>query len=128
MALLYERESYKLRGLWMKVYNNLGPGLKESIYANAFEELLKQEKVPYQREPNLTVRFNGRKVGDYRPDFLVYGKIIVELKSLLQNPRTQIQRIYQYLKASKYKLGFMVNFGCPNLQIIRRIYDKNQIR
>jgi len=50
--LLYEKESYLLRGLFMKIYNELGPGLKESIYGNAFEELLKQERVPYKREPS----------------------------------------------------------------------------
>lgn len=110
----------------MKVYNELGPGLKESIYGNAFEELLKQEEIFYQREPNMPVEFEGKKVGDYRPDFLVYNKIIVELKSVPQIPRTQIQRVYQYLKSSKYKLGFIINFGAPKLQIIRRIFDLNK--
>jgi GxxExxY protein len=122
--LLYREESYKLRGFFMKVYNDLGPGLKENIYGNAFEELLKNGEAPYQREPNLAVEFNGKKVGDYRPDFVAYNKIIIELKSLPQVPKTHTQRVYQYLRSSDYKLGFIVNFGTPELQIIRRIYDK----
>ncbi|MBU1159758.1 GxxExxY protein [Patescibacteria group bacterium] len=121
--LLYEEESYKIRGLFMEIYNKLGPGLKESIYGNALEELFKKEGIQYKREPNMTVEFNGKKVGDYRPDFLVYDKIIIELKSVPQIPRTQIQRVYQYLRSSGHNLGFIVNFGCPRLQIIRRIYD-----
>jgi len=122
--LLYEEESYKLRGMFMQIFNGVGPGLKESIYGNAFEELLKQERILYQREPNMPVEFGGKKVGDYRPDFLIYDKIIVELKSIPQIPKAQIQRVYQYLKSSKHKLGFIVNFGDVKLQIIRRIYDK----
>lgn len=125
--LLYEKESYKLRGMFMKIYNELGPGLKESIYGNAFEELLKQEKLLYKREPNMPVKFMDKKVGDYRPDFLVYDKIIIELKSVPQIPRIQVQKVYQYLRSSQHKLGFIVNFGNTKLQIIRRIYDKNQI-
>lgn len=124
-SLLYEKESYKLRGLFMQIYNEIGPGLKESIYGNVFEELLKKHEISYKREPTLPVEFEDKQVGVYRPDFLVYDKILVELKSISQIPKVDVQRVYQYLKSSGYKLGFIVNFGMPKLQIIRRIFNKN---
>lgn len=125
-VLLYEEESYKLRGLWMKIYNTLGPGHKEITYGNAFEELLKREGVLYEREPTLVLSFGGKKVGTYRPDFIVYGKIIVEFKSLNFVPPVFAKKIYQYLKSSEHTLGFIVNFGAPELEIIRRVYDSKR--
>ena len=122
--LLYEKESYKLRGLWMEIYNSLGPGHKESVYGNAFEKQLKKKKIPYKREPVLELIFEGEKMGTYRPDFIVWNKIIVEFKSLEFIPKVFIKKVYQYLRVSKHKLAFIVNFGAPNLEIKRRIYDK----
>lgn len=122
-SLLYEQESYVLRGLWMHIYNSLGPGHKEIVYGNAFEQTLKSNRIPYIREPIISLIFDGKKVGTYRPDFIVYGKIIVEFKSLNIIPQVFIKKLYQYLKSSQYKLAFIVNFGTTKLQIIRRIYD-----
>lgn len=125
-VLLYEDESYKLRGLWMKIFNTLGPGHKEITYGNAFEQLLKQEEILYEREPTLVLSLDSKKVGTYRPNFIVYGKIIVEFKSLNFIPPVFAKKIYQYLKSSDYKLGFVVNFGAPELEIIRRVYDSKR--
>ena len=110
----------------MKIYNALGPVHKEVTYGNAFEELLKQEKIPYTREPVLSLFMDDKKVGNYRPDFIVYDVIIVEFKSVDIIPRVFIKKIYQYLKSSQYKLAFMVNFGTTELQIIRRVYDSKR--
>lgn len=123
--LLYEKESYILRGLWMEIYNTLGPGLKESVYVKAFLSLLKKHKISFKHEPILNLYFNGEKVGVYRPDFIVFGKIIVEFKSMSMIPIVDKKKIFEYLKTSKFPLGFIVNFGAPQLQIIRRIYDRN---
>ncbi len=121
--LLYEQESYVLRGLWMEIYNKLGPGHKEIVYSNGFEELLKRKKINYIREPVLSLFLDNKKVGNYRPDFIVYQKIIIEFKSLPLIPQVFIKKIYQYIRSSEYKLAFIVNFGNTKLEIIRRIYD-----
>lgn len=124
--LIYEDESYILRGLWMKIFNELGPGHKEIIYQNAFEKVLKRLKISYIREPVLNLIFEGEKMGTYRPDFIVYNKIIAEFKSLEFIPRVFIKKVYQYLRSSNYKLSFIVNFGSSQLQIIRRVYDSKR--
>lgn len=124
--LLYEQESYILRGLWMRIYNSLGPGHKEVVYGNAFEQTLKSNRILYIREPIIPLIFDGKKVGTYRPDFITFDKIIVEFKSLQFIPQVFIKKIYQYLKSSQHKLAFIVNFGTTELQIIRRIYDSKR--
>ncbi|MFH1522569.1 MAG: GxxExxY protein [Patescibacteria group bacterium] len=123
--LIYEKVSYILRELWMRIYNQLGQGHKESVYGNAFEKLLKRFKIPYSREPVLNLMFEDEKMGTYRPDFIVWNKIIVEFKSLEFIPKVFIKKVYQYLITSGHQLAFIVNFGMPKLEIIRRIYDKN---
>ncbi|MFA6295975.1 MAG: GxxExxY protein [Patescibacteria group bacterium] len=121
--LLYEKESYVLRGIWMDIYNSLGPGHKEIVYGNAFEHTLRNNKIPFIREPIISLIYDGKKVGTYRPDFITFNEIIVEFKSLNIIPQVFYKKIYQYLKSSQYKLAFIVNFGTTELQIIRRIYD-----
>ena len=108
----------------MEIFNVLGPGHKEKIYGNAFEELLKRETIPYEREKTLPLTMEGKIVGYYKPDFVPYGKIIVEFKSILFIPQVFIKQLNQYLITSEYKLGFIVNFGANELEIIRRVYEK----
>ena len=110
----------------MELYNKLGPGHKEVTYQNGFEELLKREGVPYSREFTLSLYLDGKKVGTYRPDFIVFEKIIIEFKSVEFMPDVFIKKVYQYLKSSEYKLAFIVNFGTTELQIIRRVYDEKR--
>ena len=108
----------------MEIFNTIGPGHKEKAYGNAFEELLKRDIIPYEREKTLPLKMNEKIIGHYRPDFVIYGKIIIEFKSVLFIPEVFIKKLYQYLITSKYKLGFIVNFGAEELQIIRRVYEK----
>ena len=122
--LIYEDESYILRGLWMEIYNTLGPGHKENAYGNAFEELLKREIILYEREKQFSLIMEKKIVGYYKPDFVLYGKIIVEFKSVLFIPEVFVKKLYQYLTTSEYKLGFIVNFGAKSLEIVRRVHEK----
>ncbi|NQT49901.1 GxxExxY protein [Candidatus Kuenenbacteria bacterium] len=109
----------------MEIYNTLGPGHKEKVYGNAFEELLKRESILYEREKTLHLMMEGKVVGYYKPDFVPFGKIIVEFKSVLFIPEVFIKKLYQYLTTSEYKLGFIVNFGAKNLEIVRRVHEKS---
>ena len=122
MSLLYEKESYLLRGIWFNIYNELGPGHKESVYCNAFGQELIINKIPYLKEPQINLYYkNGEKIGNYRPDFIVWNKIIVEFKSVNFLIPVFEKQLRYYLKGSNYKLGFLVNFGSDKIQIIRKI-------
>ncbi|OGI30958.1 MAG: hypothetical protein A2343_04065, partial [Candidatus Moranbacteria bacterium RIFOXYB12_FULL_35_8] len=81
-TLLYEKESYILRGIFMRIYNELGPGHKESVYANVFKQELKNENIPFESEKQINLRRNNELIGKLRIDFLAFGKIIVEFKAV----------------------------------------------
>ena len=119
---LYEDLSYKIRGCIFNVYNALGFGHKENVYQAALEAEFKKLKIDFEREKILPVLYDGKKVGTYKPDFVIDNKIIIETKAvpfMLKNCETQLT---YYLKGTNYKLGFLVNFGSQKLDIRRRVW------
>ncbi|MBI5619679.1 GxxExxY protein [Candidatus Gottesmanbacteria bacterium] len=79
--LLHEDLTYRLRGCFFKVYNTLGFGHKESVYQKALIAELKNQKLAFEQEKSLEVLYEGSLVGIYRPDFVIEGKILIELKA-----------------------------------------------
>lgn len=126
--LLYPKLSYKLQGCFYTVYNTLGFGHKELIYQRALEEELTKNEISHIREKPLPLFYNSKKIGEYRPDLVINDKIIVEIKALEFLPKKLITQLVYYLKGTEYKLGYLVNFGSPKLEIIRRIWSPHYIR
>ncbi|MCX6763482.1 MAG: GxxExxY protein [Candidatus Moranbacteria bacterium] len=122
--LLYEKESYFVRGLFFKIYNELGPGHKESVYSKALVQEFKESKVPFESEKHLKIIRNKEILGTFRVDFVIWDKMIIELKALEFLPIISERQIQSYLSGSKYKLAFLVNFGAKKLEIIRKVNDK----
>ena len=122
MELLYSDLTFKVRKAIFNVYNELGFGHKENVYQKSLEEEFNQLKLPYKREVNLKVYYKDIKVGDYRPDFIIDDKIILEIKATEFIPKTFETQLIYYLKSTKYKLGLLINFGSPKLQIKRLIW------
>ena len=121
--LLYEKLTYKVRGCIFNVYNQLGFGHKENVYSRALAIELSKNKISFAQEHPLDVIYDGQKVGVYRPDFIVDGKILLELKSVpFLSKASAIQLIY-YLKGTNFKLGLLVNFGSSRLEIRRKIWS-----
>ena len=120
--LLYPSLSYKLQGCFFTVYNTLGFGHKEIAYQNALEKEFYNQNIPYTREASLPILYREEKVANYRPDFIIDDKIIVEIKALEFLPAKFITQLIYYLKGTNYRLGYLVNFGSPQIQIIRRIW------
>jgi GxxExxY protein len=124
MTLLYEKESYKIRGAAFKVYKDLGFGHKETVYQRAFEQALLGTGLKIEKEKRLPVMFENKKVGTYTPDFLVEKEILIELKAKNIISDQDIRQFWQYLTGTNYKLGFLINFGqSDGVKIIRRVYD-----
>ena len=123
MSLIYQNESYAIRGAAMKVYNTLGCGFLEAVYQEALEIELDKRHIPYEREKELEICYNGIKLGKkYVADFVCYGKIILELKAVKELDDSHRSQLYNYLKATGFKLGFLINFGkYDELQIERRV-------
>lgn len=122
---LYSDLTYKIRGAIFEVYNSLGPGFKEITYQKALGEEFIKRNIEFEKEKNLDVVYKNRKVGNYKPDFIIDKKVIIEIKSLLFIGKTEEKQLWSYLKSSNYKLGLLVNFGNSELQIKRIVYDKN---
>ena len=121
--LLYKDLAYKIVGCFYTVYNTLGPAHKEQIYHRALKREFKSKRILFSEEKRLKIKYKGENIGVYAPDFIVDDKIIIEIKSVLQMPKVFEKQLYYYLKGSKYKLGYLVNFGADKLDIRRRIYD-----
>ncbi len=118
--LLYKDLVYKIQGVLFEVYKNLGAGFKELIYQNALEEEFKKKEISFVREKTLKIKYKGKVVGFYKPDFIVKNKIILEIKAVPKMPTYFETQLFNYLKATDYKLGLLVNFGCDGGVDIRR--------
>jgi len=121
--LLYENLTYKIRGAVFKVQNQLGSGHKESLYQNALEEEIKNQNISYEKEKNISISYNNKTIGVYRPDFVIEGKIIIELKALPFLGKEPKKQLWHYLKGTDYKLALLINFGSSKAEIERVVYD-----
>lgn len=105
-----------------KVHNELGPGFKEKNYYNALKFALNDEGLKYETEKRFNVFYLNNKVGDLIVDLLVEGKVIVEVKAVTGNiPDVFKYQVISYLKASKLKVGLLINFGNKSCQVMRLV-------
>ena len=126
--LLYEKESYLIRGACFTVYKTLWSAQKEVIYQRALAEELQILGLEVEREKRLPVKYRDKQVGVYTPDILVNQAIILELKAKPFLHKEDLQQFWYYLKNSGYKLGFLINFGEPKgVTIMRRVYDEARL-
>ena len=124
--LLYEDESYKIRGACFKVYNALGGGIQEKIVERALSKELITRGMSIENQVRIDVIYNNEKIGTYIPDLVVNNKIILEIKSKPILTKEDEKQFWGYLKNSKYKLGFLVIFS-PQELIIKRFVHTNKL-
>ena len=110
--IIYKEESYKIVGAAFKVYNTLGAGFLEAVYQEALEIELQRQRIPYEREKELKIVYDGVELKQtYKADFVCYGKIIVELKAVSTLDDAHRAQVYNYLHATGLKMGLLLNFG-----------------
>ncbi|HPN96636.1 MAG TPA: GxxExxY protein [Candidatus Moranbacteria bacterium] len=126
--LLYKDLSYNIQGAFIEVRKNFGPGHKEIVYQNALQEEFVTRGISVEKEKNINIYSpkTGKKMGNYRVDFLVDRKIIIELKAIDLLPKNLLDQVYSYLRNSEYELGYFVNFKSPKLYIKRFIYTNGR--
>ena len=113
--LIYKDESYNIVGAAFQVYNNLGFGFLEAIYQEALEIEFQRRGIPYEREKELNIVYDGVQLKQtYKADFVCYGKIIVELKAVSELGDAHRSQVYNYLHATGYRLGLLLNLGCSD--------------
>ena len=122
IKLVYKEESYKIIGACLEVHNELGPGFLEPVYQEALEVELTNQNIPFQREVPLPIKYKESVLNkSYIADFILFEKIILELKALDALSTVHESQVLNYLKATGFKLGILVNFGQPKLQYKRLV-------
>jgi GxxExxY protein len=118
--IIYKTESYKIIGICMEVHNNLGPGFLEIVYKDALEYEFRLAGIPFEREKEFVVNYKGTILPHkFHADFVVYGKIILEVKAVSEIYEKSIAQALNYLSVSGCKLSLIVNFGELNLNYKR---------
>lgn len=119
--LVLPDESYKLMGLMFNVQNMLGPVCKEKNYQDAIELAFKKEGIRFEREKELEMPFGNDKLKGFFVDFVVDGKILLEIKAKRFITREDIRQVSRYIKASNLPLAIIVNFKRRKLEYKRII-------
>ena len=110
--IIHKLESYEIMGACFEVYKEKGSGFVESVYQECLEIELGLRNIPFKAQQELALTYKGRPLkSKFKPDFICHDKIVVELKAvsgLTDEHRAQVQN---YLRATRMKLGLLVNFG-----------------
>ena len=110
--ILLKQESYNIIGAAFHVYNQLGFGFLEAVYQECLELEFIKRGIPYDREKELKINYDGIELRQtYKADFVCYGEIIVELKAVSMLDSSHRAQVYNYLHATGYRLGLLLNFG-----------------
>ncbi len=104
------------------MHKELGAVHKEIICHKALAIELKNKNIPFIEEGSIDVKYKGKKIGVYRPDFIIDEKVILEIKVAPGITKTMQNQVYYYVKGTKYKLVLLANFGTSKVGIKRLIY------
>ena len=117
--LKYKETTEKIIGAAMRVHAALGNGFQEVIYQRALAIEFTDVKLLFEREFSMKVYYKNIEVGERRVDFLVDGKIMVELKALINLESVHLAQAKNYLEAYNVEVGLLINFGSQSLQFKR---------
>jgi len=119
--LKYEEESYRIRGAVFDVYREMGCGFLEAVYQECMEKELTKAAIPFVPQKQLELRYKGELLKqNYKPDLICFDQIIVELKAVKALTGEHRAQVHNYLRATGYSLGFLINFGhYPKAEIER---------
>jgi GxxExxY protein len=120
----YEDLTDKIIGVFFEVYNILGYGFLEKVYENAMRKEFERMGVNYVSQYPIKVYYKDDIVGEYIADFLIDGKIIVELKAIRELSLADESQLLNYLKSTDKEVGLLLNFG-KRAEIKRKMFDNN---
>jgi GxxExxY protein len=121
--IIYRAESYAIQGAVFEVYREMGCGFLEAVYQECFAKELSKRDIPFVSQKELRLFYKGDQLDQtYKPDFICFEKIILELKAVKDIAPEHKAQVFNYLKATGLRLGLVVNFGhYPRAQIERII-------
>jgi len=118
--------TFAIIGAGMQVHTVLGCGFLEAVYRDALQLEFADCKIPFASEVELPVFYKGRKLDtSYRADFVCFDSVIVELKAIAKLGNIEQAQILNYLKATNYPAGLLLNFGAASLEYKRFVFDSS---
>ena len=115
----HEELTRKIIGCAMEVHKRLGNGFQEVIYQRALEIEMRLSRLDFTRELEMSIFYRDAEIGTRRVDFFVEGKIMVELKALINLEDVHLAQAMNYLEAYKMEIGLLINFGAKSLEFKR---------
>ncbi len=117
-----DARTYAIIGAAFEVHRTLGCGFLEAAYHEALALELRRREIPFRREVDLPVFYKGERLATvYRADFVCYDTIIVEIKAVKRLGPVEEAQVINYLKASGYQTGLLLNFGAQSLESRRLV-------
>jgi len=117
----FEELSSKIIGAAIEVYRELGPGFLENIYEEALKIEFSGRNLYFDSQKEIKIKYLGTEIGTHRLDLLVEKKIIVELKAVKEFSDIHFAQLRSYLRATGLKVGLLLNFAKPTLEIKRLV-------
>ena len=112
--------THAILGAAFEVHRTLGHGFLEAVYQEALAQEFQLRNIPFLREADLPVDYKGTRLQTgYRADFICYESVIVELKALESLGGKELAQVVNYLKATRFQTGLILNFGSPSLEYRR---------
>jgi GxxExxY protein len=124
-AMLHEEITDAIIKAFYHVYNTLGYGFLEKVYENALAVTLRKWGLTVVQQQQITVYFEGERVGEYFADLLVVERVIVEIKAVDSLCQAHEAQLLNYLKATDIEVGLLLNFG-PKAQMRRKIFTNDK--
>ena len=110
--LIYKDESYRIIGAWFEVYKENGCGFLEAVYQECLELELGLQGLSFRAQVPIALTYKGQPLKQrYLADLVCYDKILVELKAVSTLADEHRSQVINYLHATGYRLGLLVNFG-----------------
>ena len=116
-------QTFAIIGAALEIHNQLGHGFLEAVYQEAALLEFHLRQIPFEREVLFELRYKGTLLNTrYRADFVCFGNIIVEFKAQALLTRVDEAKVLNYLKATGYHRGLLINFGSVSLQHKRLVF------
>jgi len=125
--MILDEITYKINGCAMKVHRTLGNGFQEVIYQRCLAIEFEKAKLNFGREVDQQIFYEGIEVGTRRADFIVEGKVIVELKAIINLEDVHLAQTKNYVVAYDFPIGLLINFGSTSLQFKKVFNSKYNI-
>jgi GxxExxY protein len=119
--ILFKEECYLIQGAIFEVYKEIGAGFLESVYQECLERELTLRNIPFQKQVEIKIGYKGQDLKQqFKADLICYDSIIIELKACKVIDPIHRAQVMNYLKATKIRLGLLVNFNAyPKVEIER---------